>query len=91
MSDDIVKLALGCCSYELLWGLHKVEAHPNTEAAMKELRQRQLFFMRSCKYLMEHPSDKIREDAYLIMCDLLICFSKVVWMLIVFDRSVECY
>ena len=73
-----MKLALGCCSYELLWGLYKVEAHSNTEAAIKELRQRQLFFMRSCKYLMEHPSDKIREDAYLIMCDLLICFSKVV-------------
>jgi len=76
VSDDIVKLALGCCSYELLWGLYKVEAHPNTENAIKELRQRQLFFMKSCKYLMEHPSDKIREDAYLIMCDLLICFSK---------------
>ena len=54
-----------------------MEAHSNTENAIKELRQRQLFFMKSCKYLMEHPSDKIREDAYLIMCDLLICFSKV--------------
>ncbi|XP_065924838.1 cohesin subunit SA-1 isoform X1 [Magallana gigas] len=74
--EEIVCKALACGSQALLWYLNKLdEANPNKNE-MKSLRKRLNDMMKYCHDLLFHQQDKVGEEAYITICDLLVMFSR---------------
>ena len=74
--DEIVCKAICCCAMSIMWYLDALDDSNPDKAAMKELKKRITNFMRLCHELLFNQHDRIQEEAYITICDMLIVFSK---------------
>ncbi|XP_074657928.1 cohesin subunit SA-2-like isoform X2 [Tubulanus polymorphus] len=73
---DIVCRAIACCSMAIMWNLHRLDETNPDKGEMKMLNKRLDEFMMLLQDLLYHQMDKINEEAFITICDLLIVFSK---------------
>ncbi|KAK7091059.1 hypothetical protein V1264_010775 [Littorina saxatilis] len=76
ISEEIVCRAVSSCSMAVLWYLNRINEDNPEKSGMKQLKRRLAALMQHCHELLSHQRDKIREEAYVTICDLLIVFSK---------------
>ncbi|XP_076097858.1 cohesin subunit SA-2-like isoform X2 [Mytilus galloprovincialis] len=74
--DEIVSKAMSSASMSVLWYLQKLDENNPSKDEMKALRKRLNDLLKYCHELMYHPKDRVNEEAFITICDLLIVFSK---------------
>ncbi|XP_064615065.1 cohesin subunit SA-2-like [Liolophura sinensis] len=75
--EEVVCKSIAACSMAVLWYLQKVdgEASPDkNEVLLLKKRLEQL--MRHSQELLFHPVNRVDEEAFITICDLLVVFSK---------------
>nr|KAG5693533.1 hypothetical protein BaRGS_019859 [Batillaria attramentaria] len=76
ISEDIVCKAVSSCSMAILWYLNRLNEDNPDKDQMKLLKRRLDSLMKHCHDLLFHQREKVGEEAYVTICDLLIVFSK---------------
>lgn len=76
ITEDIVCKAVSSCSMAVLWYLNRVNEDNPDKDTMKLLKQRLEQLMKNCHELLFYQKEKVGEEAYVTICDLLIVFSK---------------
>ncbi|OWF51899.1 cohesin subunit SA-2-like isoform X2 [Mizuhopecten yessoensis] len=74
--EEIISKAISSCSMAILWYLQALDTSNPDKNRMRMLRKRLEELMRHCHELMFHQQDKVTEESYITICDLLIVFSK---------------
>ncbi|XP_048453844.1 cohesin subunit SA-2 [Rhincodon typus] len=73
--DQIIVQAILCSYYYVMWQLSKV-SESNTSKSMKvSLRKQMRGFCHICRQFLNNPSSTVKEQAFVILCDLLLVFS----------------
>jgi len=74
--EEIVCKAISCCSTSIIWHVDSLDESNPDKQSMKELKKHLTQYMRVCHELLFHQQDKIQEEAYITICDMLIIFSE---------------
>ncbi|ELU02222.1 hypothetical protein CAPTEDRAFT_182123 [Capitella teleta] len=74
--DEIVCKAISCCHMSIMWYLDAIDDHAPDKEAMDDLRKKLVNFMRLCHALLLLQQDRIQQEAFITICDLLIVFSR---------------
>ncbi|XP_041354006.1 cohesin subunit SA-1-like isoform X2 [Gigantopelta aegis] len=75
--DEITCKAMGACQNAILWNLQKLNENDPKKDQRKQVKKRLANLMRHCQDLMMyHQQDKVAEEAYITICDLLVIFSR---------------
>ncbi|XP_073510897.1 cohesin subunit SA-3 [Phyllobates terribilis] len=73
--EQIVVPALVCCHFSLLWDLsHHSKSEPS-EDSLVALRKRRRLFVSLCQSLLSDVHCRVREQAFILLSDLLVVFS----------------
>jgi len=75
--EEIICKAILACNVAILWFLKRIdETEIPRPDEMKRLRKKLAHLMQCCHELMvDHPFEKVKEEAYVNMCDQMIVFS----------------
>lgn len=73
--EDIIVKAIQACSMAVLFYLKRLDETKPRPDEMKRVRKKLAHLMQCCHELLFHPSEKVKEEAYVTVCDLLIVFS----------------
>ncbi|XP_013381266.1 cohesin subunit SA-1-like isoform X1 [Lingula anatina] len=73
---EIVCKAISSCSVCLMWSLQKLDENNPDKDAMKQLKKRVSDFMKLLHDLMYHQQEKVNEESYITICDLLLILSR---------------
>ncbi|RZF44789.1 hypothetical protein LSTR_LSTR000741 [Laodelphax striatellus] len=79
MPEEAIKYCISACFFGILWDLHQLERLAKENAAdaatVSEIKQRLTNFMETMKeMLVTSTSQVFKEEAYLVICDLLVVF-----------------
>ncbi|RUS69912.1 hypothetical protein EGW08_022327, partial [Elysia chlorotica] len=73
--EDIIVKAIQACSVAVLSYLERLDETKPRPDEMKRVRKKLSHLMQCCHELLFHPSEKVKEEAFVSVCDLLIVFS----------------
>ncbi|KAG9470087.1 hypothetical protein GDO78_018919, partial [Eleutherodactylus coqui] len=73
--EQIVRPALVCCHFSLLWELSHFSKCQPSEDALADLRKRLLLFLSACQTLLTDTHCSVREQTFKLLSDLLVIFS----------------
>ncbi|CAI9736491.1 cohesin subunit SA-1 isoform X1 [Octopus vulgaris] len=74
--EEVICKAISTCSMAIMWWLQKLDENNPDKENIRVLKRRLIDLMRYCNELIFHSQDKVSEEAYITICDLLIVFSK---------------
>ncbi|KAK6195975.1 hypothetical protein SNE40_001290 [Patella caerulea] len=74
--EEIITKAVSACSMALLWYLQKIDEKNPDKDRLRYIKKRLNNLMRHCNNLLLHQLDKVVEEAYITICDLLVVFSR---------------
>lgn len=74
--EEVICKAISTCSMGIMWWLQKLDENNPDKEQMRILKCRLNDLMKHCNELIFHSQDKVSEEAYISICDLLIVFSK---------------
>uniref|UniRef100_A0A672SA58 STAG2 cohesin complex component n=1 Tax=Sinocyclocheilus grahami TaxID=75366 RepID=A0A672SA58_SINGR len=75
MPEQIVVHALQCTHYVILWSLAKVSEGTSKKEDMLTLRKQMRAFCLMCQRYLTSVNTAVKEQAFTILCDLLLIFS----------------
>ncbi|XP_075876525.1 cohesin subunit SA-2-like isoform X1 [Nelusetta ayraudi] len=75
MPEQIVIHALQCTHYVILWHLAKVSDSSSPKGDMVTLRKQMRAFCLMCQHYLTSVSTAVKEQAFIVLCDLLLMFS----------------
>uniref|UniRef100_A0A673B776 Stromal antigen 2a n=1 Tax=Sphaeramia orbicularis TaxID=375764 RepID=A0A673B776_9TELE len=75
MPEQIVVQAMQCTHYIILWHLAKVSDSASTQGDMVTLRKQMRAFCLMCQRYLNSINTAVKEQAFTILCDLLMIFS----------------
>uniref|UniRef100_A0A2C9KAA6 SCD domain-containing protein n=1 Tax=Biomphalaria glabrata TaxID=6526 RepID=A0A2C9KAA6_BIOGL len=73
--EDIIVKAIQACSLAVMFYLKRLDETKPRPDEMKRLRKKTAVLIQCFHELMFHESEKVKEDAFLSICDLAIIFS----------------
>lgn len=71
---EVIKQGIDCCSVSIMWDLGSLDTGVCNAETLQQLRSRLTDCMHQCKKLLN--GSPFEEDAFIIICDLLIVFCK---------------
>ncbi|XP_039276310.1 LOW QUALITY PROTEIN: cohesin subunit SA-1-like [Nilaparvata lugens] len=79
MPEEAIKYCISACFFGILWDLHQLERLAKENAAdantVSEIKERLTNFMETMKEMLVTSSIQVfKEEAYLVICDLLVVF-----------------
>ncbi|XP_078065184.1 cohesin subunit SA-1 isoform X1 [Mustelus asterias] len=75
MPEQIVVQALQCCHYSILWQLVKIAEGSPTKEEQLGLRKTLKAFCIVCQHCLTNVNPSVKEQAFMLLCDLLMIFS----------------
>uniref|UniRef100_A0A4W3JGB3 Cohesin subunit SA n=1 Tax=Callorhinchus milii TaxID=7868 RepID=A0A4W3JGB3_CALMI len=75
MPEQIVVQALQCCHYSILWQLVKIAEGSPTKEELIGLRKTLKAFCIICQHCLTNVNPSVKEQAFMLLCDLLMIFS----------------
>ncbi|XP_072330767.1 cohesin subunit SA-1 isoform X2 [Scyliorhinus torazame] len=75
MPEQIVVQALQCCHYSILWQLVKTAEGSPTKEEQLGLRKTLKAFCIVCQHCLTNVNPSVKEQAFMLLCDLLMIFS----------------
>ncbi|CAG5123705.1 unnamed protein product, partial [Candidula unifasciata] len=76
--EEIIVRAIQVCASAILFYINRIDDTKPRPDEMKRLRKKLSHLMSCCHELMFHESEKVKEEAFTTICDLLIVFSPSV-------------
>ncbi|XP_078401229.1 cohesin subunit SA-2-like [Cetorhinus maximus] len=78
VSEQIIIQAILCSYYYIMWQLSKVSEGTSSKNMQESLRKQMRGFCHICRQYLSNPSSTVKEQAFTILCDLLLVFSHEV-------------
>ncbi|XP_064422599.1 cohesin subunit SA-2 isoform X1 [Latimeria chalumnae] len=75
MPEQIVVHALQCTHYVILWQLAKISESSSTKEDLLTLRKQMRAFCQICQHYLTNVNTAVKEQAFIILCDVLMIFS----------------
>ncbi|CAL1527874.1 unnamed protein product [Lymnaea stagnalis] len=73
--EEIIVKAIHTCSTAVFFYLKRLDESKPRPDEMKRLRKKLALLIQCCHELMFHDSEKVKEESFVIICDLLMVFS----------------
>ncbi|XP_043548267.1 cohesin subunit SA-2 isoform X2 [Chiloscyllium plagiosum] len=73
--EQIIVQAILCSYYYIMWQLSKVSEGDSSKSVKVSLRKQMRGFCHICRQFLNNPSSTVKEQAFIILCDLLLVFS----------------
>ncbi|CAH1781721.1 unnamed protein product [Owenia fusiformis] len=73
---ELMVKALACCSLAVVWSLQQLNENEPSKEAMLGVKEHLKEMMNACMEALFHTQDRVNEEAFITICDLLIVFSK---------------
>ncbi|XP_067841855.1 cohesin subunit SA-2-like isoform X2 [Heptranchias perlo] len=76
--EQIIIQAIQCSYYHIMWQLSKVSEGVSSKSMQVSLRKQMRGFCHICRQYLTNVSSTVKEQAFIILCDLLLVFSHEV-------------
>ncbi|XP_078078592.1 cohesin subunit SA-2 isoform X2 [Mustelus asterias] len=78
VSEQIIIQAILCSYYYIMWQLSKASEVTSSKDMQESLRKQMRGFCHICRQYLSHSSSIVKEQAFIVLCDLLLIFSHEV-------------
>lgn len=74
--DEIVCTTLSCIMFNVLWLMHTIDPEDPDKAMMRNAKAESCQLIDNCHELLQLGTRDVQKEAYTILCDVLIVFSR---------------
>jgi len=75
VDDEVLRLSVNCMHTSILWSLADLDPNKPSKMDLKSLKKRINVFISQLDQLIQYSSDRVKSEAFLVLCDLLVFFA----------------